>query len=280
MNTPVLVATDGSAVATEAVRWAAVEAARSRRALRVVHVSGVWAYDRPTRTALGALRELGEREREILAQAVRAARAVVPGLPVETAMIWGKVTPGLHREAECASLLVLGRHGHGHGLTAALRLGSAVTGLAANAPCPVVVVPGLDGGPYGEVVAGYEGDSSAVLEYAFDQAVRRGATLRAIHAWMPPYPGFTLHQQVFDNAEAEAERVLRPWRERYPQVTVIGQTVCGGAVPALNAASARADLVVVGARKAILGSVTNGVLHGARCPVVVVQPAHALAGSR
>ncbi|MEV0584538.1 universal stress protein [Nonomuraea sp. NPDC050310] len=284
MNAHIVVATDGSAPAADAVRWASAEAARTRRPLRIVHVSGVWAYDRPTRSALSAIEQVGEHERNILAEAARLAREQAPGLAVDTAIVWGRVNIALQREAEHAELLVLGRHGHG--LSAALRLGSAVTALAARTPCPLVVVSGKPAEPFDEIVVGYDTRSAGDLDYAFAEAERRGARLRAIHAWAPPaFSPFTggwppLYTQMFENAQAEARRTLQPWRDKHPRVEVIEEAVCGGAAPALNAASARADLVVVGARRAILGSVTNGVLHGARCPVVVVQAAHALAGAR
>ena len=55
--------------------------------------------------------------------------------------------------------------------------------------------------------------------------------------------------------------------------------VCGHPVGVICEASAAADLVVVGSRglgrfgSAMLGSVSHGVLHHARCPVAVVRAA-------
>ncbi|MEV0585254.1 universal stress protein [Nonomuraea sp. NPDC050310] len=253
---------------------------RGNRPLRIVHVSGVWGYDRP---AAGAARQ-DEQSRSILAEAARLATAQEPGLSVATATAWGKVSAALRREAAYASLLVLGRHGHG--LTAALRLGSAVRALAAQPPCPLVVVAGAPAEPWGEVVVGFDEQSRADLAFAFAEADRRGARLRAIHAWTPPvFSAFvggdlSLYTELFDDACAAAHETLQPWRERHPLVPVVEEAVCGGAVAALTAASARADLVVVGSRKAMLGSVTSGVLHGAWCPVAVVHATPVPAAAR
>jgi nucleotide-binding universal stress UspA family protein len=60
----------------------------------------------------------------------------------------------------------------------------------------------------------------------------------------------------------------------------------GGVVPALVAESDRAQMVVVGSRgvgaveRLTLGSVSSGVLHHARCPVVIVRAGQSVADSR
>jgi hypothetical protein len=50
----VLPATDGSAAAAEAPTWAARDAARRQRALRIVYAACAWAGDVPPHTAHGA----------------------------------------------------------------------------------------------------------------------------------------------------------------------------------------------------------------------------------
>ena len=72
--------------------------------------------------------------------------------------------------------------------------------------------------------------------------------------------------------------MLAGFRDDYPDVDVQEQLVRGPAVQSLVAASAAAAMVVVGthghgpAMGALLGSVSNGVLHKAKVPVVVVPP--------
>ncbi|GAA4038998.1 universal stress protein [Nonomuraea soli] len=276
MNRHIIVGTDGSPAATDAVRWAATEAARTGRPLHIVHVSGVWAYDLPTRNALSTIEELRHHEGAILAEAARVARKEAD-VEVTTAVVWGKVNIALQRASAKADLLVVGTHGHSW--TASLRIGSTAASIAAHAACPVVVVPGFVHEPHEEIVVGFDEDTSGALDYAFAEASRRGVRLRAIHAWQPPaFSPFIagwppMYQGVFDAAKERARRMLQPWRDRYPHVELIEETVCGSAAAALRGASARADLLVVGSRKAFLGSVTNAVLHHARCPVAVVQHA-------
>jgi nucleotide-binding universal stress UspA family protein len=70
---------------------------------------------------------------------------------------------------------------------------------------------------------------------------------------------------------------LAPGRERFPEVDVVLEVTCGYPVAVLADASTRADLLVVGSRglgavgSTVLGSVSRGVLHHARCPVAVVR---------
>lgn len=66
--------------------------------------------------------------------------------------------------------------------------------------------------------------------------------------------------------------------QKHPQVSVRRAVVRDAAAKALVAASAGAQLVVVGSRGRgnavglLLGSVSHGVLHDAHCPVAVVRP--------
>jgi nucleotide-binding universal stress UspA family protein len=105
--------------------------------------------------------------------------------------------------------------------------------------------------------------------------------LVAVHAWSPTAIDEDLASLIEWDASAEeavlAER-LAGWGQKHPQVAVRRTVVRDGAVRALVAASAGAQLVVVGSRGRgnaaglLLGSVSHGVLHGAHCPVAVVRP--------
>ncbi len=88
---------------------------------------------------------------------------------------------------------------------------------------------------------------------------------------------------VYDVGEVENEetRVLSEavagWCDRYPEVKVRKTVVRGRASRALVEESARAQLLVVGARGRggftglMLGSVSQAALHHAKCPVAVVR---------
>nr|WP_315986916.1 universal stress protein [Streptomyces sp. me109] len=82
---------------------------------------------------------------------------------------------------------------------------------------------------------------------------------------------------------AERERAvvaaLRPWCDKFPEVTVVENVTEGRAADELISASAGAALVVVGRRMRAsrlgthLGPVTHAALHHAPCPVAVVPHA-------
>ncbi|WP_326822544.1 universal stress protein [Streptosporangium sp. NBC_01756] len=274
----VLVGTDGSKPAATAVKWAAEDAVRRHRALRVVHVCEAWAYDVPYLQVPEAPEGVSRSCEEILDAAAGFARARAPGLEVTTTLISGRIIETLLQESERAVQVVVGSRGLG-GFTGML-VGSVGMGLAGHTACPLVVVRGAQDTVHAEVATGFDGSESshAALEYAFAEAVRRGARLRIVHAWQVPYavgraapPG-----DVFGSDESAVRKTLKAWLERRPQVETVETTVQDHPVSALRDASAQADLVVVGSRglggfgAAILGSVSRGVLLHAHCPVAVV----------
>jgi nucleotide-binding universal stress UspA family protein len=167
-------------------------------------------------------------------------------------------------------------------------LGSVGAGVAARAGCPVVVLRGPAGEPAegAQVVAGVDGTdgSEAVLAYAFDHASRHGVGLRAQLCW---WPHFYQHADWIVRAKLAAARqaeawlgeALAGWREKYPDVHVDATAMEAHPVEGLVSASYTANLLVVGShgRHALpgtmLGSVSQGVLHHATCPVAVL-PLH------
>ncbi|MDH2425465.1 universal stress protein [Sphaerisporangium sp. TRM90804] len=285
MNGHVVVAVDGSAPATDAVRWAADDAARRGLPLRIVHVTEPWTGEQALITPPGlSPPSPGEGARAVLSEAARAARERVPGgLPVETAALTGQVRAVLLEEARSAVELVVGTRGLGGFM--GLVLGSVSMGVAGHTDCPVVVAGHVGTAPRGEIVVGHDGmaDSEAALEYAFADAGRRGSRLRTIYAWqvsafLPTFSSYTADMDAaIDWGRHAAEEQLVPWRTRYPRVEVRDLIVSGDPVEALSEASADADLVVVGSRgrgaigSAMLGSVSHGLLHHAHCPVAVVR---------
>jgi len=285
--TMILVGVDGSRAGLEAAGWAAREAALRRVPLRVVHAIPAWVLetggDGPY---AGVARWMREGAETVLAGAVDRARREVPGLEVEAVPIPGDPRPALVKAAAEAELLVVGNHGLGG--FRGLLLGSVAQGVAGHAPCDVVMVREMATPPRGEVVVGVDGSPSdeRVLEFAFAEASLRGAGLRAIHAWQPfdfgDYGFGGLPPGSDDLAGEGRERrllgeVLAGWGERYPDVKVVEETVKGHPVEVLRHVSDGADLVVVGSHGRgelagmILGSVSQGVLQHAHCPVAVVR---------
>jgi nucleotide-binding universal stress UspA family protein len=282
MNVHVVVGADGSPPAMEAVRLAAGDAVRRGCGLRIVHVTEPWVADLPPAPALGDA--LAEHARAVLDAAAAAARARAPGLPIETVPLNGQVTAELLRQAQDAEELVVGTRGLGGFM--GLMLGSVSMGLAGHTDCPVIVAGHVRDKVNRRIVAGNDGapDSDAALEYAFEEAARRGARLHSIYAWkvsafLPTFQTYTPEvESAFDWGKQAAKEQLAQWREKYPQVEVRETAVCAHPVEALAEASTTADLLVVGSRgrgaigSAVLGSVVHGVLHHAHCPVAVVRP--------
>ncbi|GAA3070013.1 universal stress protein [Streptosporangium carneum] len=288
MTAHVVVGTDGSPSADAAVGWAAQDAARRGCVLRIVHVREAWGRGAESGTHPGFDDSQAEEARNVLDAAKDLARGRAPGVTVETSLEAGKSAEVLRREAEDAEQVVVGSRGRGG--FAGLLLGSVSLALAGHVAAPVVVVRGKDvvegdRETRGEIVVGFDGspESEAALEYAFQEASRRGARLRALHAWQLPVlttgiAAYTpLIEDVSDGERRLAAETLAPWREKYPQVEVEEKVFYAHPVFALGEASAAADLVVVGSRglggfgSAVLGSVSHGVLHHADCPVAVVR---------
>jgi len=134
------------------------------------------------------------------------------------------------------------------------------------------------------IVAGVDGSPSSVhaLEWAIRQAELTGDVIDAVNAWhfpndygmpvgdLPDFAG--LGAEILDKAIAEARNATgQPAAEIHPHV------VEGNPAQALLDLAKGADLLVVGSRGhggftgALLGSVSQHVVHHARCPVVVVR---------
>ncbi|MET9068235.1 universal stress protein [Streptosporangium sandarakinum] len=281
-SAPVIVAVDGSPDAARAVRWAADDAFRRRLPLRLVHVVERGPYDIPRFSAPEWPGTLVVSGRRVLEEAENQARARQPTLEVTTELIEGSRTRSLCEQAADAAQIVLGSRGLG-GFTSAL-LGSVSTYVAGHVRCPVVVVRPGGEEHRREVVVGVDDSpqSDPALAYAFEQAKARGCPLRAVHAWQLPVHAFAPDVTYdMDEVRRYQDRMVREkltaWREKLPEVQVIEDVSSAHPVDALVEASADADLVVVGSRgmgtigSAILGSVSRGVLHHARCPVAVVR---------
>ncbi|MFC3961587.1 universal stress protein [Nocardia jiangsuensis] len=143
--------------------------------------------------------------------------------------------------------------------------GSGQAGAAVRHPEQPVVVVGVDGSECSE----------RAIELAFDEASRHGCELVAVHAWTRY--GYIPPEERQRDAEVELAESLAGYAEKYPDVPVRRLVVEDNPARRLLALSADARMVVVGSHGRggfagmTLGSVSQAVLHGADCPVVIVR---------
>jgi len=133
------------------------------------------------------------------------------------------------------------------------------------------IVVGVDGSPA----------SGRALEWAAAEAERTGASLRLVCAWMFPMAlGYAFTTNVDDvrgNAQEVIDRAMAHVADVAPGVPVSGETIEEAPAPALAAAAAGAQLLVVGSRGLggfqglLMGSVSQYCTRHATCSVVVVR---------
>jgi nucleotide-binding universal stress UspA family protein len=288
MTKYITVGYDGTTPSTEAVRWAASEAASRSAELRIVScydlpVSGdamVGAF--PAEACVSLLADV-ETRLEAIKQSVIAEHH---DLDVSTVASPGPASSVLVREAGPDDVVVVGASGHSG--AAAFWLGSTPRSLARHASCPVVVVRGAaTRGKPDRVLVGIDGSPSAdeALEWAGDEADRHGVPLVVVHGWHYPYlVSGTSTAQGRDLTEIDAacvlERGVEMARERCA-TDVTGRLIEASPATALLDAARDGDLLVVGSsgRGALsatfFGSTVNSVLEQAAVPVVVVRGGHA-----
>jgi nucleotide-binding universal stress UspA family protein len=281
----VIVGADGTDWSKAAVRWAAREAHRLNLPLRVTHAFD-WEW-REARYDMSSdyLEQARKVAEGVTAGAVYEAKQTVPDVDVEGDPVIGNPAPQLLNGSADARLLVLGSRGHGG--FGSLLLGSVSQRVATHAKCSVVVVRGRGAEAEGPVVAGVDDSPAAadVLDTAFEAAAARGSGLTIVRSYLPPLPLWMARVPAGDlptpTADAEerarVDELLAPWREKYPDVPVGVVVTHQGIAAVLVAASARAQLVIVGSRGrgvvsgTLLGSTGLQLLHHAECPVYIVR---------
>ncbi|MBO0913957.1 universal stress protein [Streptomyces laculatispora] len=284
MDGPVIVGADGSAESIQATEWAALEADRWTRPLRIVHalrhahVGGIptvgWLPPGPAGDA-----------RRIVAQAEERARKVCPGLAVHASVVDEAPVEHLVSASDSAGLVVVGSRGRG--AMVGRLLGSVSGAVAARAKCPVTLVRQDRRDEQGWIVVGL-GRSSAspgVLDYAFDEARQRNRGVAVVHAWIcPRNVSATAHTGQYDEARDAHRRQAQQWLdemvagavERHEGVPVRRFAVEGRAGDVLAEAGREAGLLVIGGHSRHagtdqqLGSVGHTVLHRAGCTVTLV----------
>ena len=145
---------------------------------------------------------------------------------------------------------------------------------------------------YRGVLVGVDGSSAsdAAVAWATRDAAMHNVPLTLVHVVIPvvstvaPWPEIPVGSEFFKEQDEEAVRVLTRARKTVADSShgaapqkVHSVVLHGGAVGTLVDLSKDADMVVVGSRgrdafdRALLGSVSTGLVHHAYCPVAVIH---------
>ncbi|MEU9792551.1 universal stress protein [Streptomyces sparsogenes] len=298
MPRTITVGLDGSPESRAAAEWAAREATLRGLPVKLVQVWEPVPEPIAQAPLLGAETHQQWTER-VPREAVEGLRLRHPGVEVTTENVTGRPAEALVRAARDAELLVLGSRGLS-GIGGFL-VGSVGLAVVAYAERPVVLVRAGEqatdehekdragipstAAPFRPVVLGLDTGhpDEALIGFAFDAAARRNVPLRVVHGWNPPpYYAYgmalepAVQREVAQGDAAMMTEVLRPWRQKFPEVEVVEQSHFGSPATLLIDASREASLVVVGRRVrrssvgAHIGPVTHAVLHHATAPVAVV----------
>ncbi|MFC7342927.1 universal stress protein [Saccharopolyspora griseoalba] len=287
LRDPVVAGFDLSDSSRRAAQWAAGEAARRRRPLLLLHVLS-WPFEDFVPIRVPGEEQVTEPLQRALQREMEALRArfqqADPDLVVEVRLPMGDPARSLGEIAAESELLVLGgpkvgRDSHPLGAT-------AVELLSRRSGAPVVVVRGEDSPPDGPVVVGVDGSgvSRRAVGYAFEAAAQRGGELVAVHSWsdVPFNPFDVLDEwelqwgEIRDKSEVVLAEALAGWQEEFPTVEVRRVVTAAEPVGTLLGEARGASLLVVGShgrgavRRALLGSVSHGIVNRAPCPVAVV----------
>ncbi|MFE6828467.1 universal stress protein [Streptomyces sp. NPDC057690] len=298
----ITVGLDGSPESLAAADWAAREATQREKSLCLLHAGdplGSLYIPYMGVPAPGAVEALRDWSAHLLGEAESRLAERHPDLRITTRQSAAEAVPALLAAAQDTELLVLGSRALG--TVTGFLLGSVALSIVARTDRPVVLVragehaedehvPDATGAAsdttqYRDVVLGLdlEEPGDAAVEFAFETARRRLTGLRVVHGWNPAtaygYGAFVDSGLTADMAEETRHGlsdVLRPWKEKFPEVEVRAQAVVGSAGRHLVHASRDASLVVVGrkTRHALAGGrfgpVAHAVLHHASAPVAVV----------
>jgi len=282
----VVVGVDGSDVALDAARWASGYAAARALGITLVHAIARLDLHFVSDDTADAIDGSAHGDR-VLDAARQAVGEQHPDVTLRTDAVKGAVATVLADAAESATLLVVGS-GEGD------MLGGHVGRIVHRATCPVVVwrAPAArrTGKPLPVIVGVDDSEESArALASAFDIAAALHAPLTVAHMWeiaaavgMGDLGGAgNMDWQLLDVLESRQstriEELVAPLSRTYPNAHV--SKVFRDVSPAkgLTDLSREAQLVVVGSHGrgrlagAVLGSVSQSLIHHAECSVLVVR---------
>jgi nucleotide-binding universal stress UspA family protein len=139
------------------------------------------------------------------------------------------------------------------------------------------------------IVCGVDGSaaSDAAVFWAARDAVMRNVPLTLVHmfkTFVPTFPQIPMPSGVAEWQEDDGRKVLEQAvkiaEDAVPKdqkISISSEVKCSPPVPALVDMSEEAEMIVVGNNgrgavgRVLMGSVSSGVVHGAKCPVAVIR---------
>ena len=286
----IMVGVDGSRSSSAAIRYAAHEAQRVGVGVHLVHVL-------PSTVPITSMfplvpLDLEPAGRDLLREAAQEASLLLGSERVGTSLLTGPRVPALIDAACRAPMMVIGAEQRS--TLERLVTGSTVSGVAAHAECPVVVVPSEWQAQDNQhcVLAGIKttGHAHDLALRAIRLAADRDAHVLLIHAWEWPdaYVGLEAVRLevpgLAEQARQSIEARIKGLREAHPDVAVELRVVHGQPARVLQRASEGADLVLLARRGHApalghLGGTGRALLRESACPVEIVPSARATSES-
>lgn len=262
----VVVGFDGSPSSRSAIAWAAEEAARRARPLRLLH-------------ARQELENSESRPDDLLTEGMELASAALQSNFIRASAVKGEAARRLAERADAAELVVLGRGGEGDS-----GLGPVAHEVLSQSGRATVVVPARpEPKLHNRVVVGLRESWHAddALAVGFAEANRRGAELVVTvirdgagdESGGRLAPAFHAADQI-DTAEADHLPVaVAAVARAFPGVSVTTSLRSGHFAEALVELSHEADLIVLGMGERPVGMGRSDLLIASHstCPVIVVR---------
>jgi nucleotide-binding universal stress UspA family protein len=292
----ILVPLDGSELAERALQPALALARPDGGELILLRVPVMERILMPTSDGYGLLwpdQSVEQSQKEATEYLARVQkRHQQPGFALRTLIAGGDGAGGIvdAAAAEKVDLIVMSTHGYS-GLTRWM-LGSVTERVLHSAACPVLVVRSAM--PVRRVVITLDGSelSEQALKPGFELAAQTGSAVMLLRA-IPEVPAHEverldeiepgLGKRFQEDLFAEAETYLKEQVEHYalPGVEVTTRVMFGPAAYSIVkfAELESADVIVMathgrtGLRRWAYGSVTEKVMRGAPCDILVVRPA-------
>lgn len=281
----IVVGASGAPEADVAVEWAARRAHARGKGLTLLRVESPFALHHlePRRGHDG--------EDELLAQA-DALRQRFTEMNVETLVVRGHPAQALIRASKDALLTVLGTRG-AQGMKGRLYGGNAPEVITFARGTLAIVPQWVTEPRSGPVVVGLDDlpeVALASLEEALLEAAAEGSSVVAVHVLRAPTAVSTsqAQQEAAKDMErvrtAELETMVKPARERHPDVPLQVRVVHSMPVRALTEASANASMVLLAHRSGpglaawMRTSTSRRVAVSAACAVMVTRAVIPLAG--